>query len=244
MNRRLQALLRLFAVQGTWNYERMLGVGMGYAAEPLLEDLKAVDPVRHGEAVVRSAEFFNCHPNLAGLALGATTRAEYEGVPGPQIVRLRTALCSPLGSMGDQLFWAGLVPSLIGFTLVAVVLGAGTWAILLFLLAYNAVRVWTAYWSLQTGMASGMKVGSAIGSSWLPRALEWAGPTAGFALGLALPVVALWYLRGFGWSAAIGAAGVGVAGVALTRWFGPGLTSVRFALMAMILLLLFRRMGL
>ena len=244
MNRRLQALLRLFAVQGTWNYERMLGVGMGYAAEPLLEDLKAVDPVRHGEAVVRSAEFFNCHPNLAGLALGATTRAEYEGVPGPQIVRLRTALCSPLGSMGDQLFWAGLVPSLIGFTLVAVVLGAGTWAILLFLLAYNAVRLWTAYWSLQTGMASGMKVGSAIGSSWLPRALEWAGPTAGFALGLALPVVALWYLRGFGWSAAIGAAGVGVAGVALTRWFGPGLTSVRFALMAMILLLLFRRMGL
>jgi mannose/fructose/N-acetylgalactosamine-specific phosphotransferase system component IID len=244
VNRRFQALLRLFAVQGTWNYERMLGVGMGYAAEPLLEDLKAVDPVRHGEAVVRSAEFFNCHPNLAGLALGATTRAEYEGVPGPQIVRLRTALCSPLGSMGDQLFWAGLVPSLIGFTLVAVVLGAGTWAILLFLLAYNAVRVWTAYWSLQTGMASGMKVGSAIGSSWLPRALEWAGPTAGFALGLALPVVAVWYLRGFGWTAAIGAAGVGVAGVALTRWFGPGLTSVRFALMAMILLLLFRRMGL
>jgi PTS system mannose-specific IID component len=244
VNRRFQALLRLFAVQGTWNYERMLGVGMGYAAEPLLEDLKAVDPVRHGEAVVRSAEFFNCHPNLAGLALGATTRAEYEGVPGPQIVRLRTALCSPLGSMGDQLFWAGLVPSLIGFTLVAVVLGAGTWGILLFLLAYNAVRVWTAYWSLQTGMASGMKVGSAIGSSWLPRALEWAGPAAGFALGLALPVVAVWYLRGFGWTAAIGAAGVGVAGVALTRWFGPGLTSVRFALMAMILLLLFRRMGL
>jgi mannose PTS system EIID component len=244
VNRRWQALLRLFAVQGTWNYERMLGVGMGYAAEPLLEDLKAVDPVRHGEAVVRSAEFFNCHPNLAGLALGATTRAEYEGVPGAQIVRLRTALCSPLGSMGDQLFWAGLVPSLIGFTLVAVVLGAGTWAILLFLLAYNAVRVWTAYWSLQTGMASGMKVGSAIGSSWLPRALEWAGPAAGFALGLALPVVALWYLRGFGWSAAVGAAGVGVAGVALTRWFGPGLTSVRFALGAMILLLLFRRMGL
>jgi mannose PTS system EIID component len=244
VNRRFQALLRLFAVQGTWNYERMLGVGMGYAAEPLLEDLKAVDPVRHGEAVVRSAEFFNCHPNLAGLALGATARAEYEGVPGPQIVRLRTALCSPLGSMGDQLFWAGLVPSLIGFTLVAIVLGAGTWAILLFLLAYNAVRVWTAYWSLQTGMASGMRVGSAIGSSWLPRALEWAGPAAGFALGLALPVVAVWYLRGFGWTAAIGAAGVGVAGVALTRWFGPGLTSVRFALMAMILLLLFRRMGL
>jgi hypothetical protein len=42
----------------------------------------------------------------------------------------------------------------------------------------------------------------------------------------------------------VGAAGVTVAGVALTRWFGPGLTSVRFAVMAIILLLLFRRLGL
>jgi mannose PTS system EIID component len=244
MNRRLQAFLRLFAVQGTWNYERMLGVGMGYAAEPLLEDLKAVDPVRHGEAVVRSAEFFNCHPNLAGLALGATARAEYEGVPGQQIARLRTALCSPLGSMGDQLFWAGLVPALVAVTLLALVLGGGGWAVVGFLLAYNAIRVWTAFWSLRTGMASGMRVGAAIGGSWLPRAIEWAGPAAGFTVGVAIPVVALWYLRGFGWSAAIGAAGVAVSGIALIRWFGPGLTSVRFALLAMVFLLLFRRIGL
>jgi PTS system mannose-specific IID component len=244
MNRRLRAMLRLFAVQGTWNYERMLGVGMGYAAEPLLEDLKAVDPVRHGEAVVRSAEFFNCNPNLAGLALGATTRAEYEGVPGPEIVRLRTALCSPLGSMGDQLFWAGLVPALVGLTVVAVVLGAGWWAIGGFLLAYNAIRIWTGYWSLRTGMTAGMRVGAAIRSSWLPRAIEWAGPAAGFALGALVPLVAMWYLTRFGWAGALGVAGVATAGVALTRWFGPGLTSVRFAVLAMLLLLFFRRVGL
>jgi mannose PTS system EIID component len=244
MSRQLRALLRLFAVQGTWNYERMLGVGMGYAAEPLLEDLKAVDPVRHGEAVVRSAEFFNCHPNLAGLALGATARAEYEAVAGPQIVRLRTALCSPLGSMGDQLFWAGLVPALVGITLVAVMLGGRMWAIVGFLLAYNSIRIWTGYWSLRTGMSAGMKVGAAIGSSWLPHAIEWVGPAAGFALGAAVPAVAAWYLGIFGWAGAIGAAGVAVAGFALTRWFGPGLTSVRFALLAMLLLLLFRRIGL
>jgi mannose/fructose/N-acetylgalactosamine-specific phosphotransferase system component IID len=194
--------------------------------------------------VVRSAEFFNCNPNLAGLALGATARAEYEAVPGAQIVRLRTALCSPLGAMGDELFWAGLVPALVGVALIAVVLGAGWWAIAGFLVTYNAIRLWTGYWALRTGMASGMRVGAAIGSSWLPHAIEWVGPAAGFAIGAAIPVVAVWYLRGFGWSAAIGAAGVAMAGIALTRWFGPGLTSVRFALMAMILLILFRRVGL
>lgn len=243
MNGGLRAMLRLFAVQGTWNYERMLGVGMGYAAEPLLEDLKAVDPARHGEAVARSAEFFNCNPNLAGLALGATARAEYEAVPGSQIVRLRTALCSPLGAMGDELFWAGLVPALIGAALTGVVLGAGWWAIAGFIIVYNSIRLWTSYWALRVGMQSGMRVGGAIGTSWLPRAIELVGPASAFAVGTAVPLVAAWYLESFGWSAGLGVAAVAMAGIALTRWFAPFLTSVRFALAAMVFLLLLRRAG-
>jgi len=239
-----RALLRLLAVQGTWNYERMLGVGMGYAAEPLLEDLKTVDPVRHGEAVVRSAEFFNCNPNLAGLALGATARAEYEAVPGPQIARLRTALCSPLGALGDELFWAGLVPALVGLALVAVVFGAGWWAIAGLLVGYNLIRLATAVWALRTGFDAGMRVGAAIGRSWIPRAVARVGPPAGLAMGLAIPLVAGWYLQGFGGIGIIGALAVAAAGAAVTRWFGPSLTSVRFALLAMGLLLFFRRAGL
>ena len=241
MNGGWRALLRLFAVQGTWNYERMLGVGMGYAAEPLLEDLKTVDPVRHTEAVVRSAEFFNSHPNLAGLALGATARAEYDGVPGAQIARLRTALCSPLGALGDQLFWAGLVPLLVAGTLIGVVLGTPWWAVLAFLVLYNVARVATGIWSLRTGLDAGMSVGSAIGKSWLARAIERVGPLAGFATGLAIPLVGAWYLDGIGWPAAVGALAVAATGVAVTRWFGASLTAVRFTLLALILLVLFRR---
>ena len=131
-----------------------------------------------------------------------------------------------------------------GRKLIAIVLGAGWWAIAGFLLTYNVIRVWTGYWALQTGMASGMRVGAAIGGSWLPRAIERVSPAAGFILGAALPVLAKWYLLDFGWGGVVGAAGVAVAGFALTRWFGPGLTTVRFALMAMLLLLLFRGLGL
>jgi mannose/fructose/N-acetylgalactosamine-specific phosphotransferase system component IID len=232
--------LRLFAVQGTWNYERMLGVGMGYAAEPLLEDLKTVDPVRHTEAVVRSAEFFNCNPNLAGLALGATVRAEYDGAPGAQIARLRTALCSPLGALGDQLFWAGLLPLLLGATLIGVVLGASWWAVLGFLALYNLSRVATGVWSLRTGLDAGMGVAGAIGRSWISRAIERVGPAAGFSVGAAIPLVAGWYLEDIGWPAALGALAVGATGVAVTKWFGASLTTVRFTLLALILLVLFR----
>jgi mannose/fructose/N-acetylgalactosamine-specific phosphotransferase system component IID len=222
----------------------MLGVGMGYAAEPLLEDLKTVDPVRHGEAVVRSAEFFNCNPNLAGLALGATARAEYEDVPGPQIVRLRTALCSPLGALGDDLFWAGLVPALVGATIAGVVLGAGARAIVAFLMIYNLARLATGVWALRTGLDAGMRVGAAIGASWVPGAIARIGPVAGACVGLAVPLAAGWYLHEFGWSGATGALAVAAAGAAMLRWFGPSLTSVRFALLAMGLLLVFRGIGL
>src|SRR5437764_145629 len=37
-----RSLLRLFTVQGSWNYERMPGVGMGVAEEPLLQRATAV----------------------------------------------------------------------------------------------------------------------------------------------------------------------------------------------------------
>jgi PTS system mannose-specific IID component len=239
-----RALVRLFAVQGTWNYERMLGVGMGYAAEPLLEDLKTVDPVRHSEAVVRSTEFFNCNPNLAGLALGATARAEYEAAPGEQIARLRTALCGPLGALGDELFWAGLVPALVGLTLAAVVLGAGWPAIAAFLVVYNAIRLGTAVWALRTGFDAGMRVGAAISASWVPPAIARIGPVAGAAVGLAIPLVGHWYLAGFGWGGTTGAIAVAAVGAAVGRWFGIALTSMRFALLAMALLLFFRWVGL
>lgn len=235
-----RSLLRLFAVQGTWNYERMLGVGMGYAAEPLLEDLRRIDPARHAEAVVRSAEFFNSHPYLAGLALGASVKAEYDGAPGAQVSRLRTALCSPLGALGDQLFWAGVLPAMLGLTLAAVALGANGWAVVAFLVAFNLVRAWTGSWALRTGLRSGMMVGAAINASFLPRAAAVAGAAAGFAVGLAAPLVAVWLAGALGRSQLLGAIGIAAAGVLASRLAGPRYAAPRFALLAFVATLLFR----
>jgi PTS system mannose-specific IID component len=233
MTGRWSALLRLLAVQGAWNYERMLGVGMGYAAEPMLKDLESADPARHAEAVVRSAEFFNCHPYLAGLALGATVRAEYDLVPGTQIERLRTALCSPLGSLGDQIFWAGVLPALVGATIVGVVLGAGIWAVVGFLILYNGFRFATAVWSLRTGLASGIRVGASITHSWLPALAERLGAPAGFFVGLALPLTAQWFADDVHLPVAIGMLVVIAAGVVLGRRYATVVGSLRFGLLVL-----------
>ena len=52
--------------------------------------------------------------------------------------------------------------------------------------------------------------------------------------------MAAWYLEVIGWPGALGALAVAATGVAVTRWFGAALTAVRFALLALVLLVLFR----
>lgn len=228
----LRAFLRLWTVQGAWNYERMTGVGMGFAAEPLLEDLKSADPARHAEASVRSAEYFNSHPYLAGLALGALVRAEYDQMPGVQIARLRSALSSPLGALGDQLFWAGLTPAAIALAIMGVISGRGVLALVAALLIYNAVRIATGIWALRTGLASGTRVGALLGESWLPRSAALVGYGAAALVGGALPLTVDWFLERqppTGQLLTVGTIPVALVAV----WtMGPKLTSVRFGLAA------------
>ena len=67
-----KSLLRLFTVQGSYDYERMQGIGVGVAEEPLLRDLRAAgNGAVYRAAVARGAHFFNAHPYLCGLAVGA-----------------------------------------------------------------------------------------------------------------------------------------------------------------------------
>ncbi len=231
---------RLFSLQGSWNYDRMVGVGMGFAARPLLEDLGRESPERHAAAVARSAEFFNSHPYLAGLALGALARAEYDQVPGEQILRLRNALCSPLGALGDQLFWAGLLPAAMGASLAAVALGAGWIAVAAAVALFAAVRCYVSDWALRRGLATGMAVGRAIADSRLRRASALAGIAASALVGLAIPLVATRLASGLTTRQVAGVLLVAAAGLVLARLAGTRYSSPRFALAALGVVLLIR----
>jgi PTS system mannose-specific IID component len=226
---------RLLAVQGAWNYERMTGVGLGYAAEPLLEELRSVDPIRHSEAQVRAAEYFNSHPYLSGLALGAQVRAEEEGVPGERIARLRTALTGPLGALGDQFFWAGLVPVAMALAVAGVALGYPGAAFALIVPGYALFRLWTGYWSLRAGLTSGPQIGTALGGSWLTRWSSPVGNAAGFLVGVAIPLAAVTVLSGAGGVEVLVTVVTTGLGLAAGRVFGQRVTSVRFGLAAIML---------
>jgi PTS system mannose-specific IID component len=223
-----RTLLRLFTVQGSWNYERMLGVGFGVAEEPLLRDLRG--PESYREAMARGAHFFNAHPYLCGLAVGAAARAEHDGVSAAQIERLRTALCGPLGSIGDALVWAGWLPLTSALAIAAVALGFGWWGVIGFLVVYNIGHLTLRWWALKAGWAHGMDVASALRHPALQRSGTLLGPAMALAMGAAIPLVASYLAGAFAPPLQL-AIGVGVVGgVLLLRWSPLRLTGVRLGL--------------
>ena len=222
-----RALLRLFAVQGSYNYERMLGVGTGVAEEPLLRDL---DRAKYGPAVARGGHFFNAHPYLAGLAIGAAARAEHDGASPDQVERLREALCGPLGSLGDRLVWAGWLPFLSGLTLTAIGLGAGWVAVAAFLVVYNIGHVALRWWALKAGWTHGARVSVALHHPVLQKAGAVLGPAMAFAVGAALPLTAAFLSGPFDAWARLALAIVAALSFLLLRLRGDRLNGLRLSL--------------
>jgi len=221
------ALLRLFAVQGSYNYERLLGVGVGVAEEPLLRDL---GDGKYRPAVARGAHFFNAHPYLIGLAVGAAARAEHEGASPDQIERLREALCGPLGSLGDRLVWAGWLPFLSGLALAGVALGAGWSAVGMFLLIYNIGHVGLRWWALKAGWTHGRRVSVALHHPALQKAGALLGPAMAVAVGAALPLTAAYLAGPFDSWARVALAVVAALGFLGLRLRGDRLNGLRLSL--------------
>lgn len=233
-----RAWWRLFAVQASWNHERLQGIGAAHAIEPLLHNLPGgVQGPRYRDAMRRATSFFNSHPYLTGLAVGAIARAEHDAVPPEQIERLKNALPAPLGALGDQLIWAGVLPAASGLGL-ALSITAGWWVgPIVFLGLYNAVHLFVRTWALVAGWWSGLNVAQALGQPWLRGAHRVVGPMAAVSVGFALPITGFWLVVGMPPVGRAGTIGVAAVGVVLSRWFLPTLSGLRFGLAAVTLAL-------
>lgn len=182
--------LRLLAIQASWNYEILLGNGIGFCVEPALRQLPGGrDGVEYREALARQSNYFNAHPYLASVAVGALARAELDHEPPMRVERFRTALCGPLGSVGDRLVWANWLPLCSLIALAAFGLGASPlFTVLLFLLLYNAGHLSLRAWGLHVGMTRGLQVASSLGSPWLRRGPERLGSIGALTSGMAIPL--------------------------------------------------------
>ena len=155
----LRIFARSFLVQGSWNYHTMLGTGFAWALLPALRRIHGEDPGALAAAVRRHLEHFNAHPYLSGVALGAAARLEAAGERAETISRFKTAVRGPLGSLGDQLVWAGLLPlSALGGLLLYWAGVPPRWVVLAFLVVYNAGHLALRWWGLSAGLGAGIDV--------------------------------------------------------------------------------------
>jgi PTS system mannose-specific IID component len=208
---KLNVATRLFAIQGSWNYETLLGNGVGFCIEPALRALPGgCDGPAYREALARQSRYFNAHPYLAAVAVGALARAEHDREPAERIERFRTALCGPLGSVGDRLVWAGWLPLCSLLALAVFGLGGGPLLVVGgFLLLYNAGHVALRLWALETGWRNGLRVAPALGAPVLRQGPEHVARAAALVAGIAIPL-------------------------ALSRVIGPGRTLLGIELVAVV----------
>ncbi|MCK9995302.1 MAG: PTS system mannose/fructose/sorbose family transporter subunit IID [Candidatus Krumholzibacteria bacterium] len=119
MTRGLQwsLFLRSLTMQGSWNHQRMQNLGLLWTVLSWLRRTRR-DVNRDRIICRRYYGFFNTNPYLANFLFGGLIRLENDQeagleVPPGVIGTFRDSVGRALASLGDQLFWLGLRPTLI-----------------------------------------------------------------------------------------------------------------------------------
>lgn len=137
---RIHVWFRLLLLQGSWNFERLQGLGFFYALLPALKKLYRREDMP--EVAKGYLGYFNTHPYLAPLVAGAVLKLEQERAAGQQqvvdIEEFKEMVAAPYAAIGDALFWGGLRPLAAGVALFFAAKGI-LWAPLVFLGVYNLI---------------------------------------------------------------------------------------------------------
>lgn len=180
----LRVLWRSFFFLAAANYQRMQNVGFGYAMLPALSRLYRGDALR--AAMARHLEFFNSHPYMAGLVLGAAIRIEEDiargDSPPERVQRFKTQMMGPLAAIGDSFFWTSLRPLGAAIAIAGVLAGLA-WAPLAFLAIYNLCHLAVRAGGLFAGYARAEQIVIDINKLGLVRLADWAHVATGALLG-------------------------------------------------------------
>ena len=141
-------------LQASFNYERMQACGWLWSILPGLqkihtnkEDLKA--------SMAHNLDFLNTHPFLVTFVMGIVLSLEQNKADTQTIRSVRISAASPLGGIGDALFWLTLVPITAGLTANMAMEQKSIVGAILFLVIFNAVqfivRFGLMYWSYGLG---------------------------------------------------------------------------------------------
>jgi PTS system mannose-specific IID component len=215
---RARIFLRSFLIQGSWNYETLIGSGFAFTLLPALRHLRAKEGKTEAEleeAVARHVGLFNSHPYFATIAVGAVGKMEADGVPPAVIDRFKLALRGSLGSLGDRLIWSAWRPMTAILGVVLLLGGAPWWlAVSCFLVFYNFLHLTVRARGLRVGGEKGLELGVVLRDAPIQPLVERAWQIACGLIGLGVVLAA---------SPAASGIGMQVATVLVASAFGLAL---------------------
>lgn len=189
-----KVVIRSAWVQASLNYAGMQNLGRLFCLVPVARWLK-LERSEWPDFIRRHLGMFNGNPFISPLGIGALARMEADHKLGRAplregvIERFSERLSTPLGAVGDELFWAAVRPQMVLLG-VLIALLSGVWGPIVFLLGFT---VWQAIYRWKTfswGWASGQQVASVLRDRRMRAPAHWAGLVAAMCAGGAL--VLLW----------------------------------------------------
>lgn len=148
----------LFALQFSWNYEKMQGLGYAYVIMPVLKRLYGRDPEKMKRALKMQLGYFNTTPATSHLIVGADMALEEElGIEAEEaIIGMKTGLMGPFAGVGDTLFVA--IYRAIVYSIAAYIALQGNSVGLIILPLACAGVLWIRYKFTRLGYQSGRKL--------------------------------------------------------------------------------------
>lgn len=160
-----------FFMQSVWNFRSLISIGFSVCLLPVLGKLCNDLPAKR-QFFRRHLKFFNAHPYFASFALGVSIRLEEmraQGQPemSETLNRLKDMLISPLGAVGDRLFWATIKPAclILGMVgILAVPTISSKIAVLVFMfLIYNIPHLYLRYRGIVEGYQNPLNIHKFVG---------------------------------------------------------------------------------
>ncbi|MEN8005683.1 MAG: PTS system mannose/fructose/sorbose family transporter subunit IID [Candidatus Krumholzibacteriota bacterium] len=152
---------RSLTLQASWNHQRMQNLGLLWNVLPWLR-LRQRHVNRDRVFCRRYYGFFNTNPYLANFLIGGLVRLEEDRAAGAEVEpgfigTFRDSVGRALASMGDQLFWLGLRPTLVMLICFAGLLGRIS-SIMVILGAFAISQLVLRWVALQRGYQLGMDI--------------------------------------------------------------------------------------
>ena len=148
--------LRSYWLQSSFNYETMQSGGWLFAMIPGLEKVHT-NKNDLAASMYHNLDFINTHPFLVTFVMGIVLSLEQNKVDTQTIRAVRISAASPLGGIGDALFWLTLVPITAGITSNMAIDGSIA-APIIFLVIFNiaqaACRFGLMNWSYKVGTSA------------------------------------------------------------------------------------------